>query len=257
MINVVRHCTDGHGVELETPRWDDRERHTTANREGPSEMKLATAADSGEKTLVPAALNSRMNDRSDEVTERRDTRSTDDLLSETERLLSDADGGSGPETSSRDRQDAVGSGETPGFESGSESTAEPATGETSDQSRLSGLTGRLSVEEYFSPKAFLALLLTIGAGLFAGGAVLPVAGQLIGIFVTAFLIGLVTSRRRYLELTAAGVPAGAVTTLDPVYVALGSGWTLLGIGAAIGFAASVGGYYFGRDLRDGLVRDIP
>ncbi|ELY99314.1 hypothetical protein [Natrialba asiatica] len=206
-----------------------------------------------------------MNDRSDEVTERRESPSTDDLLSETEQLLSDTGSGTGPDTSSGDRQGreqgAIDAGSAVGSEPADEfsqpaKSAEPAAGR-SDGSRLAGLTDRLSPRKYFSPKAFLALALTIGAGLFVGDAVLPIAGQMIGIFATAFLVGLITSKRRYLELTAAGALAGAITPLaDPVYVALGAGRTLIAIGLAIGLVASVAGYYFGRDLRDGLSRDV-
>ncbi|OIB57702.1 hypothetical protein [Natrialba sp. SSL1] len=221
-----------------------------------------------------------MNDRSDEVTEQRDgdPRSTDDLLSETEQLLSETggagDGGtgtgagaSGPgEPSQAATRDATsstaadaGMDDLSRFGTGPEPEPEARERTAADAggSRLGKLTGGRSLEEYFSPKAFLALVLTLAVGLFAGGAVIPIAGQLIGIFATAFLIGVITSKRRYLELTGAGITAGMVTTLDPVYFALGSGLTLLGIGAAIGFVASVAGYYFGRDLRDGLVRDVP
>ncbi|ELY88808.1 hypothetical protein [Natrialba taiwanensis] len=211
-----------------------------------------------------------MNDRSDEVTERRESPSTDDLLSETEQLLSDTGSGTRPDTStstsSGDRgreQGAIESGATAGPVSESaDEFAQPATSaEPADSrsggSRLAGLTDRLSPRKYFSPKAFLALVLTIGAGLFAVDAVLPIAGKMIGIFATAFLVGLITSKRRYLELTAAGASAGAITPLaDPVYVALGAGRTLIAIGVAIGLVASVAGYYFGRDLRDGLSRDV-
>ncbi|ELZ06239.1 hypothetical protein C482_00415 [Natrialba chahannaoensis JCM 10990] len=218
-----------------------------------------------------------MNDRSDEVTEQRDgdPRSTDDLLSETERLLSETGGGGGSggtggsddvgrtattDTTSSNTADP-GMDDLAGFGSSPKGEPEPESRKRAETdsggSRLGKLTGGRSLEEYFSPKAFLALVLTLGVGLFAGGAVIPVAGQLIGIFAAAFLIGVVTSKRRYLELTSAGITAGMLTTLDPVYFALGSGLTLLGIGAAIGFVASVAGYYFGRDLRDGLVRDVP
>ncbi|WP_323171021.1 hypothetical protein [Natrialba sp. PRR66] len=206
-----------------------------------------------------------MNDRSDEVTERRESPSTDDLLSETEQLLSDTGSGTGPNTStsSGDRgreQGAIDSGPAVGSESADEfaqpaTSAEPAD-DRSDDSRLAGFTDRLSPGKYFSPKAFLALVVTLGVGLFAGDAVLPIAGQMIGIFATAFLVGLITSKRRYLELTAAGASAGAITSLDPVYVALGAGRTLIAIGVAMGLVASVAGYYFGRDLRDGLSRDV-
>ncbi len=96
--------------------------------------------------------------------------------------------------------------------------------------------------------------------MFAGGAVplLSTIGQLLGMFAVAFLVGLVTSKRRYLEMTSAGLLVGVLGAFSDyaMFVMTGSGTTVFFIGAAIGLVSSVLGYYFGRDLRDGLARDI-
>ena len=233
-----------------------------------------------------------MSDRSDEVTESRDApsgsspdpnprpRSTDDLLEETEQLLEESGGGSGPGTEPS-VPDAEGAREpsssesvwssdegtpTADFESGRDADADtersgglrsrlPSLG-------LGGLKPSLSPEEYFSPKEFLAVALLLGGGLIAGGLIplVSVAGQLVGLFATAFLVGLLASKRRYLEIGAAGTSVGAVAALAEyaffTLIGSASGTTLLAVGASAGFLAAVGGYYFGRDLRDGLARDI-
>ncbi|MFP8951963.1 DUF456 domain-containing protein [Natrialbaceae archaeon A-arb3/5] len=206
-----------------------------------------------------------MSDRSDELTESRDgdPDSTADLLEETDQLLS---GSTSSERTADRREPATRDAPaTETDESGSwlDSSDDSAATDTGSQAGTSsGLRDRLlpsrSIGEYFSPKAFLALTALIGVGLFAGDTVLPLAGRLVGMFVVTFVVGLVTSKRRYLETIVAGTAAGAVTTvaLDPMLAAVGSGRTLLAIGAAVGLVASVAGYYFGRDLRNGLVRDI-
>jgi len=98
----------------------------------------------------------------------------------------------------------------------------------------------------------------LGVGLLVGATVLPIAGRMIGMFVTAFLIGLVASKRRYLEVTAAGISVGAITAVlnNAIITVAGSGQTVVAIGATFGLFASLVGYYFGRDLHDGLNRDL-
>lgn len=212
-----------------------------------------------------------MSDRSDEVTEsRQDTPASDDLLEETERLLaesganiddgsSDSVGASPGESSDDTRLDSLA-----GLEDGPDTDPESAglsdtesdTG--SSRSWLSPLTSRLSLGRYFSPKAYVALVALLGAGLLAGATVLPIAGRVIGTFITAFSIGLVASKRRYLEMTAAGLSVGAIAAVlnNTILAVAGSGQTLVAVGATVGVLAAVGGYYFGRDLRDGLGRDL-
>lgn len=212
-----------------------------------------------------------MSDRSDEVTEsRQETAATDDLLEETEQLLSESgtdvgdgsseSGAASPSASSND----TGRGSLPGFDrqpdTDHESAGRTDTAPESDSSHswLSSVTARLSLGQYFSPKAYVALLALLGAGLLAGATLLPIAGRVIGTFLTAFVIGLVASKRRYLEMTAAGVSVGAIAAVlnNAILAAAGSGQTLVAIGATVGILAAVGGYYFGRDLRDGLGREL-
>lgn len=193
-----------------------------------------------------------MGNRSDELTEtsERSPHSTDELLSETEQLLSGADAGTG-EPSARSATERE-----------PESTAPESS--SSRSSRLPSVSSFLSLPSapslyrYFSPKAFLALVLVVGAGLLAGGLAIPVAGRIVGMFAVAFIVGLVTSKRRYLEMTAAGASVGSVAALAnyAVLAVAGSGQAVLAVGASAGLAACVGGYYFGRDLRDGLFRDV-
>ncbi|MDJ1431203.1 DUF456 domain-containing protein [Halostagnicola sp. A-GB9-2] len=219
-----------------------------------------------------------MSDRSDEVTTSREPKSTDELLEETESLLSDSSGSSNSSAHTDER-----SAGTDGFESesslenetgdsgswmpsfGSEADSEPSAEPALDSSssRLSSVTSlfslpRLSPTQYFSPKAYFALVMVIGAGLFAGNTVIPFAGRMISMFAAAFLIGLLTSKRRYLEMTAAGVSVGVVAAMFnfTLFAMLGSGQNLLAVGTTTGALACLGGYYFGRDLKNGLARDV-
>ncbi|WP_459807085.1 DUF456 domain-containing protein [Halopiger thermotolerans] len=237
-----------------------------------------------------------MSDRSDEVTESRrdedaDARSPADVLEETGRLLEETGGGNGrgtePETgSSADSAGAPssvsGSDPGPGSLEDPPERGEPSVTANADadsgrswwpfsfsgsSSRTAAgrrsslrdrLTPSLSPGQYFSPKGFLAMLAILGAGLLAGWTVLPVAGRMIGMFATAFLVGLLASKRRYLETTVAGISVGAVSSLvtHAFFAVAGSAQAVLAVGAAVGLVASLAGYYFGRDLRDGLARDI-
>ncbi|SDD11519.1 hypothetical protein SAMN05192552_101314 [Natrinema hispanicum] len=191
--------------------------------------------------MLSAAFWSAMSDRSDELTERRnrDVPATDDLLEETDRLRSES-GVAGVDESVASAGDS----------------SSVAGGETS--SWYSPLTARLSLGRYFSPKGYAALVALLGVGLLVGATVLPIAGRMIGMFVTAFLIGLVASKRRYLEVTAAGISVGAITAVlnNAIITVAGSGQTVVAIGATFGLFASLVGYYFGRDLHDGLNRDL-
>ncbi len=191
-----------------------------------------------------------MSDRSDELTERRnrDVPATDDPLEETDRLLSEPDATAG--NGSPESVDVSSS--APSDNTQHESHSD------SSRSRLSALTARLSLGRYFSPKEFVVVVALLGAGLLAGATVLPIAGRLIGMFVVAFAIGLLTSKRRYLEMTAAGVSVGAVASVlnNVILTVAGSGQALVAVGATFGLLATVCGYYFGRDLRDGLSRDL-
>ncbi|ADB59485.1 hypothetical protein Htur_0587 [Haloterrigena turkmenica DSM 5511] len=211
-----------------------------------------------------------MSDRSDEVTESRDT---DDLLEETESLLSgsdvEADSGAGTASTPEDRpgtgggvgtiDDPLESGTLRSSDEPAPSTAQPAE---SSRSRLGRLRARLtpgrSPGDYFSPRAFLTLVLLVGAGLVGGGMAIPIAGRMLGMFGVAFAIGLLTSKRRYLEMGAAGTAVGGVSAVlsNAVLAIAGSTQAVLAVGVTVGLVGCLLGYYFGRDLRNGLTQDI-
>jgi hypothetical protein len=134
-------------------------------------------------------------------------------------------------------------------------------GGAGDSSRLGRLRGRTA--GVFSPKHFLlALALTVG-GLLAGGLVPLVPGTgLLGVALAGFAMGLLSDRRRYVEVAAAGAVASGLSLLlsSMQFLVLASvrgfGPELAAVGAGAGLVVAVLGHYFGRDLRDGLTREI-
>ncbi|KAB1198537.1 MULTISPECIES: hypothetical protein [Haloferax] len=129
------------------------------------------------------------------------------------------------------------------------------------QSKRGG--GRLS--GVFSARAFLiALVLSIG-GLLVGGAI-PIVGfigRFAGIAAAGFLMGLVGSKRRYVEVGLAGAIASGfafvLSTLFSIFaipLLAEYGLAIAGVGVVSGVLAGLVGHYFGRDLKDGLTRDL-
>ena len=134
--------------------------------------------------------------------------------------------------------------------------------ETRTETDTNGLRSRLSdrAGALFSPRLFvLALLLAVG-GLFAAGTLVPLPGAgLLGVLAGTFLFGLGVEGRRYAESALAGGVAAAASALsDFAVLALlgGFGLPLVGVSGVFGGALGVLGAYFGRDLRDGLTRDL-
>lgn len=228
-----------------------------------------------------APVDSRMADRSDEATKSADSRSTEELLEETDEILSGSTG-TGAETPA----DAGRSGTDVADEgfgtSGNLDSSEAHAGESdaelessssgwlpswpsslvpwrsgSDDSRASGAS-RASLSRALSPRSLLAVALLIGAGLLVGGTVVPVAGRIAGTLAVTFLLGALTSRRRYLEVAVAAVAVGALGgVFDNVVLTVGgSARTVVAVGAGTAVATAIVGYYFGRDLRNGLSRDV-
>lgn len=126
-------------------------------------------------------------------------------------------------------------------------------------SRLAGL---------FSLKAFLLSAALIAVGVVGGGAI-PIVGtlgSLGGLFVATFVVGLIASERRYLETAVAGGliigVSFALSLLSTGVLPVGMrffreyGLAFGGLGVGIGALLAVVGHYFGRDLRDGLARDV-
>jgi hypothetical protein len=126
----------------------------------------------------------------------------------------------------------------------------------------SGLRGRVGsrATSLFSPRLFLAALLLSVFGVFASSTFLPIPGSgLLGVFLAAFMFGLVVPERRYVEAAlAGGIAIGGSFLLDFAVVAFlgGFGLPVAALGTALGAAVGIVGNYFGRDLRAGLTRDI-
>ena len=145
------------------------------------------------------------------------------------------------------------------------SVAEDLLSDDSGGREESGGGGRLG--GLFSPRAFLlALALSVAAGV-AGGFV-PLLGpvtSVLGLFAAAFAVGLLSSRRRYLEVGLAGALASILVlvvsmlgTFLPFAVGLLAerGTIVVGAGVGTGLLVSLVGHYFGRDLRAGLTQSV-
>jgi MFS family permease len=174
-------------------------------------------------------------------------RSVDDLLADVERST-------GGETArDGERENPASNSETvPSFAS-----ASPVSSRGSSvRRRLGGL---------FSLRTFLVALVLSVAAVVVGGFV-PVVGRLVGLFAVAFLIGIVGSERRYVEVGLAGALASGLgfvaSTLTSAFFPFAVrllaeyGVAVAGVGAGVGALAALVGHYVGRDLRDGLTREL-
>ena len=148
-------------------------------------------------------------------------------------------------------------------------TTDEAANEESDAAATSaegggtsGLRGRVSarVGRLFSPRLFVVALFASVGGLLGVDAFVPLPGAgLLGVFLAAFAFGLVVDERRYAETALAGAIAAAASTfLDFAVVAFlgGVGVSLALLAGGLGGVVGAVGTYFGRDLRDGLTRDV-
>lgn len=115
-------------------------------------------------------------------------------------------------------------------------------------------------DSWLSSAGLLAAILLSAVGLLAVGTVpyLGFVGELLGIAAGTFVLGVAGASRRYLE---AGIAGGAVGLGSVLVSNLGLGLLALGpllvtLGLVGGVIAGIGGHYFGRDLRDGLTRDL-
>lgn len=147
------------------------------------------------------------------------------------------------------------------------------SGGSRSRSRERGLRGRVGerlrpdLPRVFSPQGFLVALALVVGGLLAGQAALDAvgpagatavntAGGLLGVVAAGFALGLV-GRRRYLEVAlAGGVAAGVSVVLNWLVLSILSAFAAPTVGAGAGALAAVVGHYLGRDLRDGLTRDL-
>jgi hypothetical protein len=114
------------------------------------------------------------------------------------------------------------------------------------------------LERWFSPQAFLLSAVLLVVGLVGGGMVIPAFGRPVGMLLVAFAFGLASGERRYGEIGLAGVAVGGLASLlrNAVLTVAGVGLPLVAVGAVVGGLAGLLGLYLGRDLRDGLTRDL-
>jgi len=153
-----------------------------------------------------------------------------------------------------------------------EPTREDEAGPSSGlRGRLRSIVGRSVSRPLASVRSRLGQLFsvrTFGTALVASivaaigiGFVIPFVdtlGALAGIFAVGLGFGLVGERRQYLEVGLAGgatAALGAVTEFLVVALA-GRGDLVVLFGVGSGLLAAVIGHYVGRDLRDGLTRDV-
>lgn len=148
---------------------------------------------------------------------------------------------------------------------GSSAEAEAEARTSSGPGLRSRLTPSMSVPNPLAalptPRSLAVSFGVVVAFMFAFGAFLPLGdlGSVLGILVAAFLAGAVSGKQRYLELVASGAVAAAVSVVFGrllLSAVAGLAVPLAAVGAGGGAAAALVGHYLGRDLRDGLTRDV-
>jgi hypothetical protein len=109
-------------------------------------------------------------------------------------------------------------------------------------------------------RSLAAALVLVAAGAFLVGELLPlgVVGTLLGVALGGSLYGTLSDTRHYTETSLAGALAGGVSVLlgNLALSLIGVGVPLVVVGAVGGGLAGLVGHYLGRDLRDGLTREV-
>ena len=142
-----------------------------------------------------------------------------------------------------------------------------ATGPVGGDSIEPGATGtglrtrlRSRAHALFSGRAFLLATVAPLAGFLVVGGALPLGalGGLLGIATGGFFAGALAEERRYAETAAAGGAVGGVAAIldHLVLTVVGLGVPLVALGVVGGLVAGLIGHYLGRDLRDGLTREL-
>jgi hypothetical protein len=121
-------------------------------------------------------------------------------------------------------------------------------------------TLRERAERVFSPRAFLVALVLSVIGVALGGFV-PILGavlRFVGVFAAGFALGAVGEDRHYIEAGLAGALVPGVGTLVSSFALVlgGVGLPVIAVAVGLGLLAGLAGHYFGRDLRDGLTREV-
>ncbi|WP_436931805.1 hypothetical protein [Halosimplex halobium] len=176
--------------------------------------------------------------------------SDDELGVDVDALTGDLDGGGGSTATADAGSEAS---------AGSEADSGPSL-----RSRLTPSIDRPSLGiNVPSARSFLLAAVVVVGGMFAGSAV-PLIGSvtgLIGLFLGAFLLGAASGTRRYVPVAVAGAAAAVFATmmqgvLTLTFVESVGLAPTAALGATTGVVVAVLGHYFGRDLRDGLTREI-
>lgn len=137
---------------------------------------------------------------------------------------------------------------------------EPPRSETADSGSGIGSRARERAQTVATGRSLVVSLALVAAGALLIGGILPLGsvGNLLGIALGALLYGVGASRRHYTESTLAGTAVGGVLALlgNLVLSLTGIGVPLIAVGAVGGGLAGLIGHYLGRDLRDGLTREV-
>lgn len=146
--------------------------------------------------------------------------------------------------------------EEPADTSTGQTQPDPTVGGGQSSSRLKD--GALSAV----PSARGALIATVvsGVGMLAGGLVPFIGGVtgLLGIGIGGFLLGMIDEGRYVDVAIGGGVTAAAALFLGRLTLSVAGGFAvpLALLGGVLGVLAAVVGLYFGRDLRNGVSREI-
>lgn len=136
-------------------------------------------------------------------------------------------------------------------------TASEETTTSTDASRVGRVKRRAG--SVFSPSSFVLQLAGALLGVFVVGNLVPLVplAGFVGLFLVAGLLGTLSSEPRYLEAGLAGGASGALAFfLDSMSLSVVTGGLLPALGAAVGLLVALGGFYAGRDVRDGVTRDL-
>ena len=135
--------------------------------------------------------------------------------------------------------------------------AETATG--TDAPRVGRVKRRAG--DVFSPAAFVLQLGATLVGAFVVGNLVPLLpfafAAFLGILLTAGVTGTLSAKPRYAEAAVAGGASGAFALFfGAMGLSVVTGGAVPVVGAAAGALAALVGFYAGRDLRDGVTREL-
>ncbi len=132
----------------------------------------------------------------------------------------------------------------------------------SDATAAGGLRSRIrdGASTVATGRSLVVSLAFVAASALLVGGILPLGslGNLLGVALGGFLYGVVASTRHYTETALAGTAVGGILALlgNLAVTLTGVGVPLVAVGAIGGGLTGLVGHYFGRDLRDGLTREI-